>query len=52
MIHTLTTDCTLYKVNRNRAELLLAMEKRKAFWLIVSITVALTIATYFFLIYK
>lgn len=51
MIHTLTTDCTLYQVHRNRDAMQLAMEKRKAFWLIVSITVALTVATYFFLIY-
>lgn len=42
----------LYQVHRRKPELLLGIEKRKAFWLIVSITVALTVATYFFLIYK
>lgn len=42
----------LFEVHRNRDAIQVAFEKRKAFWLIVSITVALTVATYFFLIYK
>lgn len=41
----------LYQVHRNRCSMQVAMEKRKAFWLVVGITVALTVATYFFLIY-
>ena len=49
--HTLSSNLYLYQVHRNRAELQEKLDKRQTFVLVCLITVCLTIATYFFVLY-
>jgi len=51
MIYTLSTSLALYRINRDRGAMMLARERRRAFWLWCGIVTCSTITTLIWIIY-